>query len=101
PVSNPTAYNANSRFNHNNVDIARNFPAGWSTVLDHPGTAPLSEAETVILDAVMSNNRDAIYLCSHHNFGDASKHFIWNPAASNFSRDLGKNLIIGQTIRAK
>lgn len=101
PVSNPTAYNANSRFNHNNVDIARNFPAGWSTVLDNPGTAPLSEAETVILDAVMSNNRDAIYLCSHHNFGDASKYFIWNPAASYFSRDLGKNLVIGQTIRAK
>lgn len=101
PVANPSGYNANTRWNHNNVDIARNFAADWSAALERGGSAPFSEPETVILDAVISNNRDAIYVCSHHNFGDNSSNFIWNASASYFSRTLAKNLIIGQTIRSK
>ena len=101
PVANPSGYNANTRWNHNTVDIARNFAADWSTALENGGSAPFSEAETVILDAVMSNNRDAVYVCSHHNFGDNQSNFIWNASATYFSRALAKNLIIGQTIRAK
>ena len=101
PCVNPSGYNANTRWNHNMVDLARNFPADWSATQPNSGVAPLSEPEAVIIDTVMSNNKDALYLCSHHNFGDSSSNFIWNASATYFSRSLAKNLVIGQTIRAK
>ena len=101
PVVNPTGYNQNSRYNHNGVDLARNFTAGWSAALENGGTAPLDQAESVIMDAVLSNNTDAIYMCSHHNFGDNTDRFIWNAGSTYFTRSLAKNLIIGQTIKAK
>ena len=101
PVVNPTGYNRTSRYNHNDVDLARNFPADWTSALTNGGSAPLDQAESVIMDAVMSNNTDAIYMCSHHNFGDNTNHFIWNAGATYFTRSMAKNLIIGQTIKAK
>lgn len=101
PVVNPTGYNQSTRWNHNTVDLARNFTADWSAALENGGTAPLDQAESVIMDAVLSNNTDAIYMCSHHNFGDNTNHFIWNAGATYFTRSMAKNLIIGQTIKAK
>lgn len=101
PVVNPTGYNQHTRWNHNTVDLARNFPAGWTSALTNGGSAPLDQAETVIMDAALSNNADAIYMCSHHNFGDSTSSFIWNAGATYFTRSLAKNLIIGQTIKAK
>ncbi|PKH28787.1 M14 family zinc carboxypeptidase [Acinetobacter radioresistens] len=101
PLANPWGYNANSRYNSNGVDLARNFPADWSTALENGGAGPLSEAETVILNNWMAANSDALYMCSHHNFGDNTSNFIWNASPSRFSRSLAKALIIGQTIRTK
>lgn len=106
PVCNPTGFNASIRYNHNNVDIARNFTADWSAAQPNSGGSPMSQAETVIIDAVMSNNKDAIYCFSHHNFHAATNEggagvFIWNASATAFGRDLAKMLIIGQTVRGK
>lgn len=106
PVCNPSGFNTSNRYNHNDVDLARNFTADWSAAQTNSGGSPMSQAETVIMDAVMSNNMDAIYCFSHHNFhtpttvGGAGN-FIWNASATSFGRYLAKTLIIGQTIRAK
>lgn len=101
PVAVPSGFDLISRHNHNDVDIARNFPANWSAAQPNSGGSPLSQAETVILDAVMSNNKDAIYCFSHHNFHTPAGNFIWNASGSDFGINLAKMLIIGQTIRAK
>src|SRR5690606_9982227 len=106
PVCNPSGFNTLNRYNHNDVDLARNFTADWSAAQTNSGGSPMSQAETIIMDAVMSNNMDAIYCFSHHNFhtptteGGAGN-FIWNASATSFGRYLAKMLIIGQTIRAK
>lgn len=105
PVAVPSGFNLNQRKNHNGVDIARNFTAGW-TASDissetYSGAAPLDQAESVILDALMSNNRDAIYFGSHHNFFAQAGGFIWNASGTAFGVNLCKMLCIRETVKSK
>lgn len=112
PVCNPSGFITGTRGNHNGVDLARNFPAGWS--LGTPGTdtyggpSPMSEAETVIMNNVMQAHKDAICFISHHNFSghgitpeNPRGSFIWAAAKSIFAMNLAKSLVIYETIETK
>ena len=105
PIAVPSGFTLNQRKNHNGVDIARNFTAGW-TASDissdtYSGAAPLDQAESIILDAFMSNNRDAIYFGSHHNFFAQAGGFIWNASGTEFGVNLCKMLCIRETVKSK
>ncbi|HCR88787.1 MULTISPECIES: M14 family zinc carboxypeptidase [Psychrobacter] len=112
PVAVPHCFVQASRKNPNGVDIARNFTAGWSFIADtesqvYAGTAPLSEIEAQILDAVMTNNKDAVLFASLHSFTATSGTtlpdgiFLWNAACSEYGANLAKASITKHTISAK
>ncbi|NLK92091.1 MAG: DUF2817 domain-containing protein, partial [Bacteroidales bacterium] len=100
PIVNVYGFTNNTKFNPNNVNIARNFPSGWVKIDDpmadnYGGTEPLSELETQCVDQVLQENTDAIYFGSYHNFfSDVHPHFfIWNAAATKLQLDIGKYFI--------
>lgn len=70
PVGNPWGLNNGSRPNSRSVDINRNFPAGWKYIepgIQGSGTAPLSEAETVIIYNKFNQFKPDIYISCHSN----------------------------------
>lgn len=100
PVVVPTGFDTAERKNANGVDIARNFPVLWDQANSDPdsfqyrGPSPLSELEAQYVDQIMSENTDAIYFGSFHNFGSASgNRFIWNASPSKFSIRLAQALV--------
>ena len=91
PALNPWGYNANERKNSNGVDLNRNFPTGWRsgndpTARDYPGPSAASEIETQIMQRVIADNKDALFMFDHHNSGgwDVIRYLVWS--ASNDSR---------------
>lgn len=112
PVAVPYVFINNGRKNKNGVDIARNFTNGWTLGADpsantYGGPTPLSELEAQILDAVMTNNKDAILFSSLHGFSALSStilpegQLVWNASATDFGESLAKSLITSATIDAK
>lgn len=74
PNKNPWGFNNHSRLNFNGVDLARNYPAGWSPdytdiEYDYPGTEPLSEFGTQVFDQLLKENQDALFVVDSHNYG--------------------------------
>lgn len=74
PNKNPWGFNNKSRLNFNGVDLARNYPAGWSPnysniEYDYPGTEPLSEFGTQVFDQLLKENQDALFVVDSHNYG--------------------------------
>lgn len=84
PVSNPSGVNANTRNNHRNVDLNRNFTFEWdlSTSLVK-GEAPMSELETQIIIDIINSHPDADVIVDNHNAGslnapsDSDRHAYW------------------------
>ena len=77
PVPNPYGFENGQRTNFNGVDLNRNYPAGWSPDYtnegyDYPGTEPLSEVGTQVMDQILNENRDALFVLDAHNYGGAS-----------------------------
>lgn len=74
PILNPDGFNMNKRKNGNGVDLARNFPAGWTANLDpedwyYLGPAPASEIETNVILALIEQNSDTYFAVDVHNYG--------------------------------
>ena len=98
PVVNPYGFDNNTRVNERGVDPERNYSSGWSSGISDPtsnqyrGEAPLSEPSAQYVDAILSNNRDAIYYCSFHNMQSETV-FIWNSAKTEFGRNLASGLV--------
>ena len=91
PSLNPWGYNANERKNSNGVDLNRNFPHGWragsdTDARDYPGPSAASEIETQIMQQVIEDNKDAVFMFDHHNAGgwEFNRYVVWS--ASNNSR---------------
>lgn len=107
PVANPYSYdqsngiNLNEGRNANGVSLYYNFSAGWSPGTpgssNYPGPAPLSEPETVALDAIMAANADdLVFGAAMHNFSATAAHpdrFIWTAAASKLQLNVGKQVV--------
>lgn len=84
PVSNPSGVNANTRNNHRNVDLNRNFTFEWDlSTSPVKGEAPMSEAETQIIIDIINSHPDADVIVDNHNAGslnapsDSDRHAYW------------------------
>ena len=69
PCVNPWGITNSSRRNSNNVDINRNFDAGWSASRPNAGSSAGSEAETQILQTFFDSNADATCHVEVHTRG--------------------------------
>ena len=95
PALNPWGYNANERKNSNGVDLNRNFPNGWRTgndpsARDYPGPSPASEIETQLMQQVIANNKDALFMFDHHNSGgwDFNRYVVWSGSNDRLIRGM-------------
>lgn len=74
PVQNPWGFVNKSRQNSRGVDICSNFNVGWSSGdpgdANYGGSAPMSEAETVIIANFGEANKDAIFSTDLHSQGN-------------------------------
>lgn len=84
PVSNPSGVNANTRNNHRNVDLNRNFTFEWDlSTSSVKGDAPMSETETQIIINIINSHPDADVIVDNHNAGslnapsDSDRHAYW------------------------
>ena len=68
PCVNPSGIDARNRYNHNNVDINRNAPSGWSSSATNAGAAPLDQLETQIACGLPGLHSDADLFVDRHNF---------------------------------
>ena len=76
PILVPSAWDAGSRRNANNVDINRNFPTDWGQGASGP--EPLSENESQICAAWVNDHLDAVTLIDHHrNRNLNNDQFCW------------------------
>src|SRR5690606_567602 len=109
PNCNPWGFNNNSRLNYNGVDLARNYPAGWSPNYsdinyDYPGTEPLSEVATQVIYDILENNKDAFFAIDHHNFlGDPyqSRELIWTASLDSDVRNMLSSYIHNMIVYTK
>lgn len=73
PVQNPWGYVNQSRRNSRGVDINRNFSYGWTLGTEgtntYGGTAPFSEAESVIIRDFIEANTDGLFYLDLHTTG--------------------------------
>lgn len=104
PVVNPYGFDNNLRKNENGVDLARNFPVGWTLVSPssdpyYGGATPLSEKSSQYVNAVLTANTDAIYFGSFHNFFTPTtpNDFIWHASSTQFGVDLANAFISRQS----
>lgn len=110
PVLNPYGVDNGDRRNANKVDIARNFEVEWYSQSptnndgtengSYGGTAPFTEPESVYLDTVLKENKDAIFYASCHSFqqgavGGATKPslFTWCASATNYVENIGGKVV--------
>lgn len=78
PVLNPSGFNANTRNNHNNINLNRDF-------------VDFSQKETQIAKAWVENNKDAIALLDYHNTVGAVS--LWTPPNDTEYHELCFNLL--------
>lgn len=89
PVQNPWGYVNKSRRNSRQVDINSNFPVGWREGTQgtntYGGTAPFSEAESVIIKNFIEANTDALFYLDLHTTGgtQTQEHMIYYSMVSN------------------
>ncbi|MCU4501482.1 hypothetical protein KTI59_15560, partial [Acinetobacter radioresistens] len=104
PVCVPSSYIQGSGTNHNGVNIGRNFPTGWFTSdpssVSYGGAAPVDQLETQALVSLLNQNTDALCFTSHHNFSYRSQ-AIWISARTSAQVNMGKMLMLHETLRAK
>ena len=113
PIGNPWGYDNESRYNYNDVDLNRNFNAGWSSGT-HKGASAASEPETQLLQTrithyVESNTfygriKSYLFIDFHSHLEDNS--FLqYLPNTENLANDLSivcrrywKQVSTGQTL---
>ena len=100
PVVNNYGFNnGGQRTNENGVNIARNFPVGWTLGTDptdrnYGGAEPFSEEGTKAIDTVLQAHKDAVFFSSFHNFGDiGNNYFVWVPSPTALTTRIGKTLV--------
>jgi len=83
PALNTWGIENGSRYNSNNVNLNRNYPAGWVSTGDNPGPAPLSELEAQYSKSVIDSFAPDIFLDCHSfgtpTTGDGAGNFLWFP----------------------
>lgn len=101
PVQNPWGYVNKDRKNSRGVDINRNFLWGWrsgtSGNRDYGGTAPLSEAESIIIKGFIETNSDAIAYLDVHTVGgvpDQDKMVYFDQVPNNTLSVIASDAII-------
>lgn len=112
PLGNPSGweYDAGSgnksgtRKNGNGVDLARNFPTGWSSGSPdsgtYGGTSPLSEVEAQFINQIYEDNKDdLIYAGEFHNYFALSDGYIWNASNSSFQVNMGESIVRAVTAK--
>ncbi|MGP9500267.1 phage tail-collar fiber domain-containing protein [Halomonas sp. AOP43-D1-4] len=74
----PDGYDNRRRRNPNNVDLNRNFPAGWEEgTSSYKGDAPGSELETQAVMSIPPRYPNAAYI-GHHNFSNSTtQRILW------------------------
>src|SRR5699024_3573629 len=79
---------AHTRNNSNNVNLNRNFPTGWSSSGQQPGSGPASELETQNVISVLDEHSDADICIDYHNmyFRDGFMGYTWT--ADQFTNDI-------------
>ena len=69
----PSAYNENTRKNHNGVDIARNFSYNWVSISNpsnnYSGEYPADQLETQIVEKWIADNKTSLVFIDFHNSG--------------------------------
>lgn len=100
PLVNAYSCITGNRKNINGIDIARNFEIDFVAGSDptsstYGGTEPLSEPESQYVDAIMSENQDALFFASCHNFFNDEPYdrCIWGAAATRYFCNLSQKLI--------
>lgn len=86
--------NGNSRYNSRGINLNRNYPVGWSSTDDNPGTAPLSELETQYAYANMTAFKPHIAI-DVHSFGTTEVgEFLWiTVESSDEAKTVGASMI--------
>ncbi len=86
PALTPSSIDLNTRKNHNEVDINRNFPTGWGEAgsndpgnINYSGPSAASELETQIAMDLLDNHPDACAYIDHHQSGSWSSQsfMVW------------------------
>lgn len=72
PILTPSGFNSQSRYNHNGVDVNRNYPTRWETASGPKGASPLSELEAQAAVQFMTDHPDACAFIDTHNAGGLS-----------------------------
>lgn len=106
PLGNPSGWEydsgsgtkAGTRKNANGVDLARNFPTGWTSnspdSATYGGASPLSEDEAQFINQIYEENKDdLIYAGEFHNYFALSDGYIWNASNSRFQVNMGESLV--------
>ena len=95
PVVSVSAYNLNTRYNAQSVNVNRNFYTGWDAGEDHPGSGPQSTKEAQFVDKLILENRDAVLFCSYHHFdSNAVPSVLVNPyCGSQLTVHIAQSLI--------
>ena len=100
PMVNAYGCNTGNRKNFNGIDIARNFEVDFVATTDpsaesYGGVEPLSELESQYVDKVMSENTDAWFFVSCHNYFSGSEEYVhlWGAAATRYFHNLCQKLV--------
>ena len=95
PVSNPSGWDDYTRTNRNDVDLNRNFPAGFSPTAQNNGSTPLSQKETQYINSVLENNSFDIVL-DFHNFSwseEYANNFMWVVSTDALTQHIAQKYI--------
>lgn len=90
PVAVPSGFNANSRYNSNDVDINRNFPNNF-TVGEHTGAAALDQIESAFIahmvDTLHETYQSGLFVVDAHQFltTAASDYVFWYNCSSDIA----------------
>lgn len=95
PCVNPWGITNSSRRNSNNVDINRNFNAGWSSAEPNAGSSAGSEAETQILQTFFDNNVDATCHVEVHTRGGDT----WAGTQTTFVAEVSNTSVLRYTMQ--
>ena len=104
PCASPWAVNHHSRVNANGVDMARNYPVGWSqgtyvappsSTSTYGGTEPLSETEAQLVNSVFESEKDGLVAAIdfHNHFSSSSLFWVARNVGDTFMTGIAGNFL--------
>ena len=104
PCASPWAVNHHSRVNANGVDMARNYPVGWtegtyvappSSTSTYGGTEPLCETESQLVNAVFESEKGGLVAAIdfHNHFSTSSLFWAARNAGDTFMAGVAGNFL--------